>query len=392
MDVQRDLEQPLQSGDHSSRRNRCCGRSMGCCSYYTRETMARVRKVSSFVGPLVAAKVRRWTGAPLGDTDRLLARNAAFQQASGYFRVANRGMHGPARRLFCADWFHSLLSLPCSVITAVVFFVYIVAIFVFAAAYFWCSESCAIGAETFLDAYYFSLETMMTIGYGVSDEFFNGCWQALVLIVLQSLFGLFLDALCFGFIYTRIANPANRASTVCFTDKAVIREIAGHFYFMCQAVEMRKHNLVESSVRCYAIRTLPSARADRGAQALYTQQCTMRLQQPDDQLDSSVFLALPCVFVHRIDRFSPLHPDFDAIQVQDPGLRAGLSGSAVGIGGNIDLRQRRAGTSLSATGQIRKDTYRFPGKLRPLVISRPTLPVTLSISSVHVIRHLPALC
>ena len=51
----------------------------------------------------------------------------------------------------------------------------------------------------------------MTIGYGVGDVFFNECWEALVFIVAQSMIGLFLDALCFGFIYTRIANPENRA-------------------------------------------------------------------------------------------------------------------------------------------------------------------------------------
>ena len=44
----------------------------------------------------------------------------------------------------------------------------------------------------------------------------------------------------------------------------------------------------------------------------FVQQCGMRLQQPDDELGSSVFLALPCILVHRIDAFSPLHPDFDS--------------------------------------------------------------------------------
>lgn len=103
------------------------------------------------------------------------------------------------------------------------------------------------------DRYYFSLTTMMTIGYGTQDQFFDGCWQALVLIVLQSLLGMFLDVLCFGFIYTRLANPSNRATTVCFSERAVLREINGQFYFMCQALEMRKHHLVEASVRMYVV-------------------------------------------------------------------------------------------------------------------------------------------
>ena len=58
-----------------------------------------------------------------------------YHQAVGYFRVANRGMRGEARQLLVADWFHSLLSLNFSLIVAVVFFLYVASIFIYAVAY-----------------------------------------------------------------------------------------------------------------------------------------------------------------------------------------------------------------------------------------------------------------
>ena len=53
----------------------------------------------------------------------------------------------------------------------------------YALLYMWASEPCDLGLggeRAFLKAYYFSVETMMTIGYGVGgeqkdDPFFNDC-------------------------------------------------------------------------------------------------------------------------------------------------------------------------------------------------------------------------
>ena len=41
------------------------------------------------------------------------------------------------------------------------------------------SDECALDLETFLDAFYFSLITMSTIGYGTADMHFNDCSSAL---------------------------------------------------------------------------------------------------------------------------------------------------------------------------------------------------------------------
>eukprot|EP00439_Symbiodinium_sp_Y106_P076495 s326_g15.t1 len=45
------------------------------------------------------------------------------------------------------------------------------------------------------------------------------------------------------------------AASLVFSEKAVIREIGGKFYFMFQVCESKKHQLVEAKVRCYALCT-----------------------------------------------------------------------------------------------------------------------------------------
>ena len=92
-------------------------------------------------------------------------------------------------------------------------------------------------------------------------------------MVRQAVCGILLDAVIIGIFYTRLSRPSLRASTILFSDKAVVQTIEGKAYLLFQVCEMRKHQLVEAHVRCYAIRKAPS---------FSTQ--SMRLQRPDDEL------------------------------------------------------------------------------------------------------------
>eukprot|EP00438_Fugacium_kawagutii_P001851 Skav207826 [mRNA] locus=scaffold1099:213255:217758:- [translate_table: standard] len=60
-----------------------------------------------------------------------------------------------------------------------------------------------------------------------------------------------------------IALPS--AASLIFTEKAVIREIRGRFFFMFQVCEQRKHQLVEAKIRCYALSTSLVGQTDNGA-------------------------------------------------------------------------------------------------------------------------------
>jgi hypothetical protein len=102
----------------------------------------------------------------------------------------------------------------------------------------------------------FSIETFATIGYGAPEDdiFFGQCESVTVVITLQCLVHLLVEAVTIGVIYCRLARPSSRASTIIFSDKAVIRRIRGRLYFMFQLWELRKHQLVEAHIRLYEIK------------------------------------------------------------------------------------------------------------------------------------------
>ena len=143
----------------------------------------------------------------------------------------------------------------------------------------------------------------MTIGYGASDPFFNDCFSMAFVISFQSVIGTILDAICIGLLYDRISratvghpvsfvyptclseagvclfvffwggggfvsfslcvdmlphgwglNAQSRASTVLFSRYAIISERDGMLWFKFRAVEMRKHQMVETHARIYVVR------------------------------------------------------------------------------------------------------------------------------------------
>ena len=61
-------------------------------------------------------------------------------------------------------------------------------------------DPCNTGSTSFRDAFYFSLITLSTIGYGNQDLYFNGCVSPSIVIMLETLVGIFFDAAMLGYV------------------------------------------------------------------------------------------------------------------------------------------------------------------------------------------------
>ncbi|CAH0476003.1 unnamed protein product [Peronospora belbahrii] len=241
---------------------------------------------------------------------RFLDRCGRFKQSLGRFNIYRKG--GDWRKIYWDDPFHTVINTRTSRIIWGVFIAYFFIIFFFALAYLDVSlrhPTCHVGLSSIMDAYVFSLETIMTIGYGAptDDIFYGGCTSMATLLTLESFAGIVLDSVCIGIFYARFSRANQRANTIMFSNSAVIRKIRGHFYFMFQTCERRKHQLVEAHVRLYAVRYDVEDDADEPSDFLF--QChQMRVQQPDDDCGAMLLMVLPQVVVHRIDQWSPLFP------------------------------------------------------------------------------------
>ena len=210
--------------------------------------------------------------------------------------------------LFKMDWFHAIVESAPYKIVAVLVCYYVFVIFLF--SLFWLvtgsnGDPCNTQILTFTDAFYFSLITFTTIGYGSASTFFNSCSSVSIIITLESFVGVVFNAIILGIVFGKIQRGATRGISICFSKHAIVREVHGKPYFSFRVVEQRKLQLVEAHIRCYAI--FHERKGHKNEVHLF-QQRPLRLNQPDDELGAMLLLMLPTNVVHRIDPWSPLIP------------------------------------------------------------------------------------
>jgi len=262
---------------------------------------------------------------------------------------------------FWGNWFYTLAYQRTIVLMLILFSTYTAVVFFYAAIYLFVSQIgqkqnnsddsssttgacfCDMDIHDHMEALYFSLSTMTTIGYGVSDYYFGGCWTPLLLIITQICTAITFDAVAIGLLFQRISRGQKRGKTVLFSDKAVVRRVRGRWYLQFRIAELRRHQLLEATVRAYCVRqerqlvgvsasaaaavassstnaisdgnnntTESNAPPSPPAATTTTLQTThfvtrpMKLQHED--VSSHILMSLPQVIVHAIDERSPLHP------------------------------------------------------------------------------------
>ena len=257
--------------------------------------------------------------------DRIIDRDGDFYQSKGKISIRKRIKSTEWRSIYAGDWFHSLINAPTGRIVAILLSAYVFMILLFALMYYYISLTygCNMGLAKFHQAFMFSLETMATIGYGTQDIFFDSCLLPMLVITIQVCVKLISDAITIGVLYCRIARPQGRASTILFSNHAIIRRIRGKLYFMFQICELRKHQLVEAHVRVYVIKhevdpiisqtnsftkKYDNEIKKEEEYTSYFQTCTMRLSHPNDELGGMLLLCLPQLIVHEMNSSSPLVP------------------------------------------------------------------------------------
>ena len=165
----------------------------------------------------------------------------------------------------------------------------------FATLYFLCGRDALLGAggvtpvERFADAFFFSVQTAATIGYGhVSPQGL----AANLLVTLESFFGLLGLALATGVLFSRFARPHAR---ILFSRQAVIapyRDVSG---LMFRVANERSNEMLE--VRA----TVTLSRHERTAAGTVRRFYELSLERRH-----LVFFPLHWVVVHPIDERSPL--------------------------------------------------------------------------------------
>jgi inward rectifier potassium channel len=147
------------------------------------------------------------------------------------------------------DAYHFLLAAPWWVDLALIAGAFLLANVVFALGYVAVGGVGNARPGSFADAFFFSIETMATIGYG---EMFPASTTAHVLVSFEAVFGLVVTALATGLVFAKFSIVRPR---VVFARKAVITPVDGVPTLMVRVGNQRGNFIAEVEVRLALMRT-----------------------------------------------------------------------------------------------------------------------------------------
>ncbi len=161
-----------------------------------------------------------------------------------------------------------------------------------------CLSGTEKGIDNFSGALFFSIETQLTIGYG-NVYISNDCSSGLVVLIVQCVMGLVLDAVLLGLLFTKISRPRSRRKTILFSDRAVMCEKDGEYCIEFRIGNLRKSQIAECHVRLvlYWYQEVEG----RGVFQQHDLECGY------DTGEDRVVLLTPANIQHRVNKDSPLH-------------------------------------------------------------------------------------
>lgn len=191
--------------------------------------------------------------------------------------------------------------------------------------------------DSFLDHFFFSVETLATVGYGVMAP---ASLYGHLVSASEILTGLVGIALITGLVFARFSKPTAR---VLFSDRAVIRDFNGSRVLMVRiANERHSHRIVEATARMALVRSEISSDGEDFV-AIHD---LLLLR------DRNPVFALTWTLVHAIDEQSPL------VGLEGTQLAASQSRIVVSVSG----RDETMAASVYAGGNYRADDVVFDAR------------------------------
>ncbi len=210
------------------------------------------------------------------------------------------------------DLYHSLLTATWSRFFGIVLVAYMGANLLFALAYLSIGDGIEQARRgSFADAFFFSVQTMATIGYGKMAP--NGL-AANLLVTFEALVGLLGLALVTGLVFAKFSRPTAR---VVFSRNAVITRFDGVPSLLVRMANERGNQIAEAQAHLVLLRT---ERTPEGEEV--RRMIDLRLVR-----GQSAFFAFTWLIVHPITRESPLFGETpESLRAKDVDLVASMTG------------------------------------------------------------------
>ncbi len=214
-------------------------------------------------------------------------------------RLLNRDGSFNVRREGLSVWqelspYHYFLTISWPKFLSLVGVAYVLSNMLFAFAYVACGDHALTGFQRgflgrFGTAFFFSVETIATIGYG---NIVPVTLAANLLMTIESLFGILAFALIAGIVFGRFARPT---ALILFSRNAVIAPYRDITAFMFRIVNQRRTQIVDLQARVLL------SRRKKGGTSSEREFIPLALER-----EGVAFFPLSWTIVHPIDKNSPL--------------------------------------------------------------------------------------
>jgi inward rectifier potassium channel len=190
------------------------------------------------------------------------------------------------------DAYHFLMTIPVAWLLLTLTTIYLGANACFALLYLLFPGSIA-NAEpgSFRDAYFFSVQTMATIGYG---QLLPAGLAGNLIATAETVFGMLTVALSAGVVFARVSRPTAR---MMFSEVAVIGKRNGVPTLMFRVANQRRNQIVEAVINVTALRTERTLEGE----------VVRRFHDLKLERSRTPIFALTWTVLHPIDEKSPLH-------------------------------------------------------------------------------------
>ena len=231
------------------------------------------------------------------------------------------GVRAPWR----GDLYHRVVTLPWWAFMGLGSAIYLVVNAVFAALYLLQPGSIS-GAKpgSVADAFFFSVETIATIGYGVLSP---GTLYANILMLIETILGILMVAIATGVVFARVSRPTAR---VLFARVATVAPWYGTPALFLRMGNERTSQILEADVALYLLRYESSPEG-----------VTMRrFHKLRLDREHTPLFALSYTAIHRITPDSPLHgATAESLVAEEAALLVTVTGLEEATGQTVHARQ-----------------------------------------------------
>ncbi len=265
------------------------------------------------------------------------------------------------RRFSLQDPYYLVLSMRWTTFLAVVLGAFLATNLLFATL-FWAAPGSVVNARpgAFGDAFFFSVETLATVGYGVMTP---ATVYGHVVASAEIFGGMFLTALTTGAFFARFARPSAR---MVFSETAVVAPYGAGQALMMRVASRRLQGISEATARLNYFRNEP-----------YGEGRFRRFDELKLVRTSIPVLTLSWTVIHVIDEESPLWGMTDErMAAEQPAVMLSINGFDEAISSMVNDRQT-----------YRRENMRFGHVFIDMLRDLPDGMIELDLTRIHDTRE-----